>query len=102
MSADVLRQAAALMRERASHPDMSTSPWFASPHGDVHDDGSLWVCDSQSGETAEHIASWHPSVALAVADSLEQHATEHDTYDCNWGDSCAATTTARAYLGSVS
>lgn len=74
MSAQELREAAALMRSRATHPDMSASPWEASPHGDVHDDGRLWVCDSQNGETAEHIASWHPAVALKVAAALDSTA----------------------------
>jgi hypothetical protein len=87
VSAEILREAAALMRERATHPDISASPWAASPHGDVHDGGYLWVCDSQSGETAEHIASWHPAVALAVADMLEDTSRRK------------ALAVARAYLG---
>lgn len=84
MSAETLRRAAALMRDRATHPDVSASPWVASPHGDVHDDGALWVCDSQSGETAEHIASWSPAVALDVADLLDL-AAAHEKRE---GDEC--------------
>lgn len=117
MSAETLRRAASLMRERATHPDVSGSPWTASPHGDVHDDGSLWVCDSQSGETAEHIASWHPAVALAVAVWLDVVAARYeallDTFapGSRAGAVTAAEnvtgwhevlTVARAYLGEAS
>ena len=84
MSAEILRRAASLMRERATHPEVSGSPWEASPHGDVHDDGSLWVCDSQSGDTAEHIASWHPAVALAVAKAMDDCAQAWEICDDGW------------------
>lgn len=80
--ADYLRETAALIREKATHPNLSAGPWFASPHGDVHDDGSLWVCDTQSGEAAEHIASWSPPVALAVAALLEQEGQVCECGDC--------------------
>lgn len=100
MSAELLRRAASLMRERATHPDMSTSPWSASPHGDVHDDGSLWVCDTQSGEAAEHIASWHPAVALAVVDWLNAYAERMEVLGHAIGSNQGhALAVARAYLG---
>jgi hypothetical protein len=103
VSAELLRRAAAKMRERATHPDLSGSPWFASPHGDVHDDGSLWVCDSQSGEAAEHIASWHPDVALAVADWLDAEAGSVE-FDGGRPDllSVQSLAVARAFLGAES
>ena len=82
MSAETLRRAAALMRERAeaatTHPFGRS--WTASPHGDVHTGYSEWICDSADGGTAEHIASWHPAVALAVADWLDAEARQIDAY----------------------
>ena len=126
--ADLLRRAAALMRERA---EAAGSEWNADvePGDSLH----LWVTDCDpsdpTGETAmqrlvggadapwsEHIASWHPAVALAVADWLDVAARDlwaHGT-DCYEADhepcwECdddlaaphvrAAVTVARAYLG---
>lgn len=49
---------------------------------------------------AEHVALWHPGIAFAVAEWLDQHAAEHDVYDCERErDACAALKTARALLG---
>lgn len=83
MSADLLRQAAAKMRERAG---AAGHEWNADvePGASLH----LWVTDydpsDHTGQTAmqrlvggadapwsEHIASWSPDVALAVADLLD-------------------------------
>lgn len=72
--AEVLREAMSLLRSRADHPDVSQARWEASPHGDVHDDGCLWVCDTQSAEAADHIAALDPAVALALANLLDQAA----------------------------
>ena len=82
MSGETLRAAAALMRSRAE----AAGQWNADvePGDSLH----LWVEDfdpsDPSGQTAmqrvvggadapwsEHIASWHPAVALAVADWLD-------------------------------
>lgn len=49
---DLIREAAALMRQRAE-----------------------WA---NEGTDAIHIASWHPTVALAVADWLSDIATRHE------------------------
>lgn len=90
MSAEILRTAAALMRQRAEAA--TSSPW-AHWHM-LDDDGCLEVfvpngtmstetvlefkdhmdceeCVRPTAEDAEHIASWHPAVALAVADWLD-------------------------------
>jgi hypothetical protein len=74
MSSDLLREAAALMRSRAKSGTLA-EPWTAK----VLSDGRAWVCGSNDyalsmhgyREDAEHIASWHPAVALAVADVLD-------------------------------
>jgi hypothetical protein len=96
MSADLLREAAALMRERAEaasryEPDR----WFAH-------DGSVIAGTAAPHQTiapcltyyddAEHIASWHPAVALAVADLLLEASLD-------WPEYPAALAVARAYLG---
>lgn len=125
MSAELLRRAAALMRARAEAA--SPGPWSVNvEHGrdytdeawsntDVTaDDGksAAWYCDEQEGvENAEHIASWHPAVALAVAKALDDVAQAwencdgwtrdidddsipfEDTVDGGW------LSVARAYLG---
>lgn len=115
MSAEVLRRAADLMRERAGRS--IPSPW----HVDRREDGRAWLCDrrertiSMHGypSTAEHIASWHPAVALAVADWLDGVALHLEARaDEQWidldGDLIApedthaigsALAVARAYLG---
>jgi hypothetical protein len=70
---DLIREAVRLMRQRAEAA--TEGPWTAHP------DGLVWaerLGDPVSGSTeiedAEHIASWHPSVALLVADALERVA----------------------------
>ena len=79
MSAETLRRAAALMRERAGLA--MPGPWVAFWPGD----GTTRVVEQVSGERDEvaacgsiaesdHIASWHPAVALAVADWLDAEA----------------------------
>lgn len=89
MSAEVLREAAALMRERAEAA--TPGPW---KQGEARSQGraaqvlgvhSLVYNDRQSvalipgfksdrKPDAAHIASWHPDVALAVADLLDSAA----------------------------
>ncbi len=92
VSADVLRRAAALMRERAQAA--TPGPWVRSgssietdhecspghgcwPVGDTYSgtmpDGSKQPASLIRAD-AEHIASWHPAVALTVADWLEAEA----------------------------
>lgn len=104
MSADLLREAAAKMRERAQAA--TPGPW-KYPHRNypgivMSQFGCLWYPGPRGHEgrinnepDAEHIASWHPAVALAVADWLECQADT--TCDCGVDES--ALTVARAYLG---
>lgn len=82
MSADValLRRAASLMRERA---ETATPGPFS-----VIDAGGWWTVEGlerfrhltndvgfgEDRATAVHVASWHPAVALAVADLLDRIA----------------------------
>jgi hypothetical protein len=79
VSAEILRQAAALMRERAeacvSGFEAGDEPgWYNQPKvlacalRKEYGSGGIYDVD------AEHIASWHPAVALAVADWLEAEA----------------------------
>ena len=116
MSAEILRRAASLMRERAEGADKDTfsrSPWSAT----IFDDGRAWLKPAHIAmhgypNTAEHIASWHPAVALAVADWLWEMANHEDIHgDINCKQGClhptcrvsaSALTVARAYLGESS
>lgn len=79
--ADLLRRAATLMRERAE--DATAGPWGQAQGAS----GAWWIeapytatiadidIDSLRPEAdAVHIASWHPAVALAVADWLDKEA----------------------------
>lgn len=59
-------------------------------------DEHIEIADVWGEEPAEHIASWHPAVALAVADLLE--AAAKWTEDTRSEDSHALSV-ARAYLG---
>lgn len=99
MSAAVLREAAALMRSRAEAA--MESPWRArlfNGEGQVVDseDEILAVGDY---EDMVHIASWHPAVALKVADLLDLLSELVDDYP---SDLEPAVDLARTYLGSAS
>lgn len=104
MSAEVelLRRAAALMRERAnatksaSHTDWGDRPWAVEPCGDEESESCAcviyqgeyrkwdeaqvpliqYVADAESPEHAVHIAAWHPAVARAVADLMDHAAAQ--------------------------
>jgi hypothetical protein len=121
MSAEKLREAAALMRERAvSAADVwGVSVWRASlselkdrdgyrevpsymqthvAADDAH--GSVILASPWTDQAPTiHAASWHPAVALAVADWLDASATHADST----GGRCicheAALAVASAYLG---
>lgn len=105
MSADVLRRAASLMRERAEAA--TPGPWTEDEIlgcaccRAVRWDHRTRVLDASDNDTP-HIASWHPAVALAVADWLENSATTIEGL-ADVGSSvvvppgCYAV--ARAYLG---
>lgn len=83
MSGEILRRAAALMRERAEAA--TPGPWSAVPRTTTHNvqgHGRSVVVTPQtrvSMSNTAHIASWHPSVALAVADWLDREATLHES-----------------------
>lgn len=121
MSAEILHRAAALMRERAAAA--ASGPWAIDdwkPKGSwpriMADSGeSLTGKDilvahayypGGRGESAEHIASWDPDVALAVADLLDHAAAraeskiEHGGWpEPVWSHERDALAVARAYLG---
>ena len=117
MSADLLREAAALMRSRAK--TATEGPWsltfipesaVPSQHAvDRHyvmgcfdgnarnPAGPAAMCEYEPD--AEHIAGMHPAVALAVADWLDATAGELDQYGWDGLPSNAtAVAVARAYL----
>ena len=106
MTAEILRRAAALMRERAEGAVKPTGAgdWFVG----VADDNRYATVRSSGGQVArgmdddeaEHIASWHPAVALAVADWLEQVAEDGPFLTAQVKDKALAV--ARAYLGETS
>lgn len=98
MSAETLRRAAALMRERAEAVD----DWYSA---------EAWATTAPMNlpieqPDAEHIASWHPAVALAVADWLDAMASRAEAKVEKGGNETAvwsaerySLTVARAYLG---
>lgn len=125
----MLREAAELMRKRAGNAVVG--PWRTEPERGpgqrltggghvysehVRDVGEFAdeVADTLDMSDAEHIASWHPAVALAVADWLDQWADhlstcENGDYSCEIGagsysdGTCndAALAVASAYLGAT-
>lgn len=90
-TSEVLRRAAGLMRERAEAA--SVGPWkrfgmagVAGKEWEIVDERRV-ECECgepvallgcATNQDAEHIASWHPAVALAVADWLEVEADRID------------------------
>jgi hypothetical protein len=101
MSAEVLREAAALMRERAEGAIASLSPNVP----EWHSVDALMDQGKTRGD-AEHIVGQTPAVALAVADWLasvaERQIDAHDTGAILGGtDWEHALAVARAYLGEV-
>lgn len=115
MSAETLRRAAVLMRERA---DAAIDAWgdggWTSGHigwddrngttYDVKAERDL-VAATMVEELAEHISSWHPAVALAVAQLLEQQAAFIEKYgdftDIEGLGDANAFALAQTYLGEV-
>lgn len=82
MSAELLRRAAAKLREHAERATLA--PWQAAEHegewsvdGDIKPADHAWLADMRFGEQqadAEYIALMHPPVALALADWLDSEA----------------------------
>ena len=92
MSAEILRRAAALMRERAEDATFVYSSLTMQPGQPVP-----WPTEDElhvdfDEDMAPHIASWHPAVALAVADLLTVASVD-------WPENPEAINVARAYLG---
>lgn len=108
MSAERLRAAATLMRERAKAA--TPGPWDLVRDRIVRHEAEVDVviaADAFPGfsgtgfaETATHIASWPPAVALVVADLLEHAANNWSLFRTSrMADRLLAT--ADAYLGSL-
>lgn len=103
MSADDLRRAAALMRERAAAvvdecgvTSADDAPWFNAT--------DFYASTSDEPDPVHaHVASWRPAVALAVADWLDAVAdrclTIHNSTPAVWYGALAV---ARAYLRAAS
>jgi hypothetical protein len=110
VSADVLRQAAALMRERAEAANTHRR-WVFVEDDDLarpftvlsdHEPGErTYVCEN-ARYAGEHIASWHPAVALAVADWLYDIADTIGSVFVLPSQHEHAVAVARAYLGDPS
>ena len=103
--AETLRRAAALMRERAEAA--TPGPWSnrrgPGEHIVRHDSGAP-LANTNTRADRRHIASWHPVVALAVADwmealvrAVERSGVAHYPEPASIHD--AALAVARAYLG---
>lgn len=108
MTAETLRRAATLMRERAEaalacDPDPDKHWWSTEGLRDILDHPG--VGDAEMEADAAHIASWHPALALAVADWLDRAALENELAHANypehapWPVDDNALAVARAYLG---
>jgi hypothetical protein len=96
---DRIREAAALMRQRAEWAN--EGPWergrdWAGTYT-IDADGIGTLGQGFVGTDAIHIASWHPTVALAVADWLDDHASQSDILRC--APNPRAINVARTYLG---
>lgn len=100
MSAEILRRAAALMRERAeadgsqgwrvedANEGLSSRPlWMVTNdafHNPPANDDDPWLAvevHTGTRATAEHIASWPPDVALAVAKAMDDVALAWEIAD---------------------
>ncbi|NUQ89592.1 MAG: hypothetical protein HOQ43_14180 [Glycomyces artemisiae] len=118
MSAETLRRAAALMRERAA--SANGGPWSAEAIGSeghrVYGAAAVgitprhkrrpvvaactWEPFEAGRSDAVHIASWHPDVALAVAGWLDSEAKYLEDFDIAADATTRhALTVACAYLG---
>lgn len=117
-----MRRAAELMRERAKPavtPEWGAEPWHAEectarprcacivaqgerrPADEAQVPPIRFVCDAENPVLGTYIASWHPGVALAVADLLDRLAwTLGLDPDLSARVGCdEALEIARAYLG---
>ena len=85
---EVIRRAIVLMRSRAEAATDGGPRWETAPdemHGPSR--SVIYPADSDSAvafagsDDAEHIAAWHPAVALAVADWLEHQAVADEFHE---------------------
>lgn len=99
--AELLRRAAALMRERAEAA--TPGPWTSGPHFQRPNCASVfagrrtdahYLAMYATTSNAEHIASWHPAVA-ARAEAKLQHGGKPEVV---WSHERHPLTIARAYL----
>lgn len=114
-AAETLRRAASQMREKAENATQGR--WHHVAEVGIAAGFNSWTLATthhlrgldESYADAEHIAGWHPAVALAVADWLDKQAADLDTVDAGVGTvtdewraaNDAAVTFARTYLGEV-
>lgn len=105
---DILRRAAALMRERAGAA--TPGPWSNRRGPDeqvVRTDTGTPLARTSTRADRRHIASWHPGVAVPVANMLEAVADAWLVSDPDYARSLTAEVeghrdalvVARAYLG---
>ena len=104
---ETLRAAATLIRETASTATPG-GKWVtcASMSGSGLMDviaGGSYAAQECTPEAAAWIALMHPGLAEHLAAVLEDHATDHGTYDCPWDDGeCPPARLARSILGRTS
>jgi hypothetical protein len=88
------------MRERARRAGHAANggSWSATwDHQVVASDGEQLADCFDSGLIAQHVASWHPAAALAMADLLDVFAMMPSASDPT--DFAVALNAAQAYLG---
>jgi hypothetical protein len=105
MSADLLREAAEVLRERIADTEADGWMWGAN-------DVEGWACDGgwvteQDSRRAAYIATMHPGVGLALADWLDLAANGACCDECMTDPAAdplraAALDTARLILGRAS
>lgn len=112
MSAETLREAARVLRERAGAA--TRGPWFTDEAGTngvftearvsgTSEDVAYAAAGWGRVGTDHYIATMHPGVGLALADLLEHLATDHENADVDgrtWDH--GAVPLARAILGGAS
>ena len=108
---DTIRRAAALMRGRAEGCEPRRWHWEAmgekrypqrvSSDGNVALIAETFIDPAHRPYEAEHIASWHPLVALAVADLLDAAADDLDADERCLMTQAGVLKLARAYLGEM-
>jgi hypothetical protein len=106
MSAELLRQAATILRERAEAATPSER-WvrnhFVPDSGSLHIERSKYIFSAVGGNAADrdYIATMHPGVGLSLADWLDAEATyaiECMTLSCDC-PTTRATAVARLIVG---